>query len=319
MRSRCWTRSTVAAASPRRRWNSTTCRPRSRTRCAGSRTTLDVLLFDRAGTARRFTPAGRDCSSRAVTCSPAAADVEQRVRRVATGWEIGAARSRSTRSIPLARVFPLVAALLCRLRGERAMPTRNCGSGARCWAARGTRWPKDVRPRARCCRRSAGRAADTAPRAHGRGHEVFVVAPTAPVGERAEPLAEPVDPASTAPSSPRTVRAVCRLAPSACSPVSHADRRGPDGQARRPGRRIRTAVRPVLPARRRRRHGRPARRARLGNVRPPSRAQLAWRSAKPGKALAWWIDAATRADWRHHLAAAPAPPQAPVTRGRRRA
>ena len=52
--------------------------------------------------------------------------------------------------------------------------------------------------------------------------------------------------------------------------------------------------------------------------RPPARAHLAWRSAKPGKALAWWIEAATRADWRY-LAAAPAPAQAPVVRGRRRA
>jgi hypothetical protein len=40
--------------------------------------------------------------------------------------------------------------------------------------------------------------------------------------------------------------------------------------------------------------------------RAPSRVQAAWRESRPGRALAWWIDAVTRNDWRF-LALGPAP------------
>ena len=32
--------------------------------------------------------------------------------------------------------------------------------------------------------------------------------------------------------------------------------------------------------------------------RPDARVQLVWRDARPGKALAWWVDAVTATDWR---------------------
>jgi DNA-binding transcriptional LysR family regulator len=40
--------------------------------------------------------------------------------------------------------------------------------------------------------------------------------------------------------------------------------------------------------------------------RPPQRVHVAWRTLRPGKALAWWIDAIGQTDWRY-LAVAPAP------------
>ena len=45
--------------------------------------------------------------------------------------------------------------------------------------------------------------------------------------------------------------------------------------------------------------------------RPPQRVNAAWRVPRPGNALAWWIDAVGRADWRF-LAIADAPGSAPL-------
>jgi DNA-binding transcriptional LysR family regulator len=42
----------------------------------------------------------------------------------------------------------------------------------------------------------------------------------------------------------------------------------------------------------------------LAEPRPPTRAIAAWRERHPGHALAWWIDAVERSDWRF-LAAGP--------------
>jgi DNA-binding transcriptional LysR family regulator len=44
----------------------------------------------------------------------------------------------------------------------------------------------------------------------------------------------------------------------------------------------------------------------LETVRPPARISAAWRESRPGKALAWWIDAIARNDWRF-LALGPSP------------
>src|SRR5204863_8297669 len=44
----------------------------------------------------------------------------------------------------------------------------------------------------------------------------------------------------------------------------------------------------------------------VGTPRAPQRIHLAWRAPRPGKALAWWIDAIGQADWRF-LAMAPSP------------
>jgi DNA-binding transcriptional LysR family regulator len=49
----------------------------------------------------------------------------------------------------------------------------------------------------------------------------------------------------------------------------------------------------------------------------PLRIQLAWREPRPGKALAWWIDAVSRADWALGAAALHPPPRPPLRRRRR--
>ena len=48
---------------------------------------LDVLLFDRRGHRARFTPAGRTLLDEGRRLLDAAGEIEQRVHRVATGWE----------------------------------------------------------------------------------------------------------------------------------------------------------------------------------------------------------------------------------------
>jgi len=68
---------------------------------------LDVLLFDRAGRRARFTPAGRELLERGRELLANAAAVEQRVQRVATGWE-SELRVAVDSIVPLARVWPLV-------------------------------------------------------------------------------------------------------------------------------------------------------------------------------------------------------------------
>ena len=54
---------------------------------------------------------------------------------------------------------------------------------------------------------------------------------------------------------------------------------------------------------------------RVETPQPPLRLHLAWRESRPGNALAWWIDAVSRADWA--LGAPAAEPQ-PAARRRRK-
>jgi DNA-binding transcriptional LysR family regulator len=53
------------------------------------------------------------------------------------------------------------------------------------------------------------------------------------------------------------------------------------------------------------------------HARPPQRVHAAWRLPRPGNALAWWIDAVERADWRF-LAIAEAPAHEMDSSGRSR-
>ena len=276
---------------------------------------LDALLFDRRGHRAQFTPAGRALLDAGRDLLAAAGDVEQRVRRVASGWETQL-RIAVDAAIPLARVFPLVAAFYAHCAAMRAAHTqlrigREVLGGA---------WDALAEGRADLVLGAAG----DPPAGGGYRYRVlaevtsvFAVAPTHPLADAPEPLSEPVIAQhlgivaadSSRLLAPRTIgllsgqptltvpdldaKLAAQVAGLGCGFLPYplaAD-------AIAAGRLVVRAVE---------------------TPRPPARAHLAWRSAKPGKALAWWIDAATRADWRY-LAAAPALPHAPVARGRRRA
>lgn len=68
---------------------------------------LDVLLFDRRGHRAQLTPAGRELLDEGRRLLEAAAELEGRVKRVATGYEVEL-RIAVTDLIPLARLQPLL-------------------------------------------------------------------------------------------------------------------------------------------------------------------------------------------------------------------
>jgi len=68
---------------------------------------LDVTLFDRSGRRARLTPTGEELLREGRHLLHAAADLECRIKRVATGWETEL-RIAVSDLIPLARVYPLI-------------------------------------------------------------------------------------------------------------------------------------------------------------------------------------------------------------------
>ena len=264
---------------------------------------LDVLLFDRAGRRARFTPAGRELLERGRELLADAAAVEQRVQRVATGWE-SELRVAVDSIVPLARVWPLVGRFYADCQERDQAHTRLRISQE----VLGGAWDALAEGRVDLV---LGAPGDPPP---GGGYRtrlmaevpmVFVVAPRHALAKAAEPLAE---------SSILPHRAVVaadssrRLPPRTVGLLTGQD----------------TLTVPDLPAKLAAQvaglgcgaipwylaadevaAGRLVVKA-LETARPPSRAQAAWRESRPGKALAWWIDAIGRTDWRF-LALGPAP------------
>ena len=264
---------------------------------------LDVLLFDRAGRRARFTPAGRELLERGRELLADAAAVEQRVQRVATGWE-SELRVAVDSIVPLARVWPLVGRFYADCQERDQAHTRLRISQE----VLGGAWDALAEGRVDLV---LGAPGDPPP---GGGYRtrlmaevpmVFVVAPRHALARAAEPLAE---------SSILPHRAVVaadssrRLPPRTVGLLTGQD----------------TLTVPDLPAKLAAQvaglgcgaipwylaadevaAGRLVVKA-LETARPPSRAQAAWRESRPGKALAWWIDAIGRTDWRF-LALGPAP------------
>jgi DNA-binding transcriptional LysR family regulator len=264
---------------------------------------LDVLLFDRTGRRARFTPAGRELLERGRALLADAAAVEQRVQRVATGWE-SELRVAVDSIVPLARVWPLVGRFYADCQERDQAHTRLRISQE----VLGGAWDALAEGRVDMV---LGAPGDPPP---GGGYRtrlmaevpmVFVVAPRHALAKAAEPLAE---------SSILPHRAVVaadssrRLPPRTVGLLTGQD----------------TLTVPDLPAKLAAQvaglgcgaipwylaadevaAGRLVVKA-LETARPPSRAQAAWRESRPGKALAWWIDAIGRTDWRF-LALGPAP------------
>jgi len=277
---------------------------------------LDVLLFDRRGHRARLTPAGRLLLEDGRRLLAAADEVEQRVRRVATGWEVEL-RVAVDAMVPFARVLPLAAEFYEECRVRNAMHTRLKLSRE----VLGGAWDALAENRADLV---LGAPGDPPPgggyrtRVMAEAPLIFAVAPGHPLAAAAEPLSEAqiagfraVVAADTSRRlTPRTVGLLagqdtltvpdldtklaaqvaglgCGFLPAFLAAADVASRR--------------LIVKAVEPSR------------------APIRLHAAWREARPGRALAWWIAAVMQRDWRF-LALGPAGPMhAPHRTPKRRA
>lgn len=277
--------------------------------------TLDVLLFDRRGHRAQLTPAGRTLLEDGRRLLAAARDTEARVRRVATGWETEL-RVAVDVLIPWSRIFPLVAAfyLECALRQSPHTQLRLSRE------VLGGSWDALVDDRADLVIGAPGDAPSGGGyklRAMAEMTGLFVVAPTHPLAQAREPLTEAdiakhravVAADSSRHLAPRSIgvltgqdtltvpdldsKLAAQVAGLGCgylpAPVAAADI---------------AAGRLVIKA--------------TEIPRTSARVSAVWRTVRPGNALAWWIEAVTRADW-SFLAIGPIPVAPPAaTRGRRK-
>ncbi|CAG0989552.1 HTH-type transcriptional regulator YhaJ [Burkholderiales bacterium] len=256
--------------------------------------TLDVLLFDRRGHRARLTPAGRELLASGRRLLDDADALARRVKRVATGWEstLGVAIDAM---VPYARVWPWVAAFAAHCQAEDAAHTRLAITRE----VLGGTWDAVAEGRADL---AIGATGDPPPGGGWRTRRlaavamVFAVAPSHPIARAREPLSEATIAAHraviAADSSRRLpARTAGVLAGQDMLVVPDLDAKL-EAQARGLG----VGFLPMSLA---------ARPLSAGSLvalatevpRDDVALQLAWRENRPGRALAWWIDAVTRADW----------------------
>ncbi len=282
--------------------------------------TLDVLLFDRRGHRAQLTPAGRTLLEDGRLLLAAANDAEARVRRVATGWETEL-RVAVDVLIPWSRIFPLVAAFYAECATRQAAHTQLKLSRE----VLGGSWDALAEGRADLV---IGAPGDPPP---GGGYRLrvmaemtmlFVVAPTHPLAPVTAPLTETDIAAHRGIVAADTSR---RLPPRSIGILIGQDTLTvPDLDAKLAaqvaglgcGFLPASVAAPEIAA------GRLVIKA-IDTPRPPTRASAAWKTTRPGNALAWWIEAIGRADWRFlalaPVAAAPGVPKQAASRRSQRA
>lgn len=263
--------------------------------------TLDVLLFDRRGHRARLTPAGRTLLEDGRLLLAAADDAEARVRRVATGWETEL-RVAVDVLIPWSRILPLVAAFYADCAARQAAHTQLKLSRE----VLGGSWDALAEGRADLV---IGAPGDAPPgggyrlRAMAEMTMVFVVAPTHPLAAVVAPLTEADIAAHRGVVAADTSR---RLPPRSMGTLTGQDTLTvPDLDAKLAaqvaglgcGFLPAPVAAPEIAA------GRLVIKA-IDTPRLPARVSAAWKTVRPGNALAWWIEAVSRADWRF-LALAP--------------
>ncbi len=272
---------------------------------------LDVLLFDRREHRAKLTPAGRELLDSGRRLLDASAAIEQRVRRVATGWESELAVAVDT-IVPWTRVWPLVSAFYANCDANAAAHTRVRLTQE----VLGGAWDALVDGRADVV---IGAAGDPPPgggfrtRALAESVSMFVVAPGHPLADAREPLSEATIARHRAVVVADTSR---RLAPRSISIVAgQPSLTVPDIETKRIAQRLGLGCGflPVHVAAVDVAQGRLVAK-RVEAPQPPVRLHLAWRESRPGKALAWWIDAVSRADWALGAPAGPAPRARPTSR-----
>jgi DNA-binding transcriptional LysR family regulator len=267
---------------------------------------LDVLLFDRRGHRAQLTGAGRTLVDAGRRLLLAAAEVEQRVHRVATGWE-AQLRVAVDSLVPMGRVLPLVAGFYRTCQDQGAFHTELILSRE----VLGGTWDALAEGRADFV---LGAPGEPPP---GGGYRlrpladmttVFAVAPRHPLATAAEPLAEASIAQHRGVVAADTSR---RLPPRSLGTLSGQQTLTvPDLETKLAAHvaGLGCGYLPLSIAAAELAAGRLVVKA-VEVQRPPQRIHAAWRTPRPGNALAWWIDAVGRADWRF-LALQDAPPSA---------
>lgn len=142
---------------------------------------LGVALFDRSGHRAKLTGAGEELLREGRHLLRAAAEIESRVKRVATGWETEL-RIAVNGLIPFERVYPLVEEFYAAGHGTRLRLSREIFGGA--WDALAT----DRSDLALGADGEGPSGGGYATRPMGEVAFVFVVAPTHPLASAPEPL-----------------------------------------------------------------------------------------------------------------------------------
>jgi DNA-binding transcriptional LysR family regulator len=249
---------------------------------------LDVALFDRSGHRAKLTAAGRELLEEGRHLLRAAAELENRVKRVATGWELEL-RIALEDLIEVERLFPLVEEFYRQQSGTRIRFNNEVLGG--CWDAL-----------------SSGRA-DLAIGVSGEGPAgggyalhpmgsvefVFCVAPHHPLTQVAEPLTDsdilPYRAVAAADSSrnlpPRTAGLISGQDCLTFSTMRQklAAQVAGLGVGSLPRCMVREALADGALVEKR-----------LRTQFPPAPFYLAWRANQPGKALAWWLEKLQAAD-----------------------
>jgi DNA-binding transcriptional LysR family regulator len=256
---------------------------------------LDALLFDRRGHRARFTPAGEALLAEGRALLAAAAEAEQHVRRVATGWETDL-RVAVDALIPLRAVWPMAAGFYADCARQGASHTRLALSRE----VLGGTWDALAEGRAELV---LGATGDAPPgggyriRTLAEASVVFAVAPTHPLAAAREPLPEAVIARHRGVVAADSSR---RLPPRSFGTLSGQDTLTvPDLDAKLAAQiaGLGCGFLPFALAADAIASGQLVVRA-VEVPRPLLRMQVAWRTTRPGRALAWWIDATAQADWR---------------------
>lgn len=262
---------------------------------------LDVLLFDRRGRRATLTSAGRELLVHGRQLLAEASALEQRVQRIATGWEADLRVAVDT-IVPFTRIWPLAASFYAACRTQQAAHTRLRLAKE----VLGGTWDALAEGRADLV---IGAPGDAPPgggyrtRVLAEAAMVFVVAPGHPLAGERQPLSETMLAAHRAVVAADTSR---RLAPRSVGLLAGqdtltvpdlADKRAAQIAALGVGALPYYLVAADIDA------GRLIVKT-LEHPRPSIRIVAAWRERHPGHALAWWINAVEQTDWRF-LAATP--------------
>ncbi len=271
---------------------------------------LDVLLFDRRTHRAKLTPAGRELLDSGRRLLDAAGAIVQRVRRIATGWELDLGVAVDA-IVPWTRVWPIVATFYTYCESRVAAHTRLRLSSE----VFGGAWDALAEGRADLV---LGAAGDPPPgggyrsRMLAESSSVFAVAPTHPLASAPEPLSEATIAMHRAVVAADSSR---RLPPRSVGIVAgQPTMTVPDLETKRAAQvlGLGCGFLPVHIASADIGHGRLVAK-RVESPPPPLRVHVAWRETRPGNALAWWIDTVSRADWAFG-AQAPSPSSTPSRR-----
>jgi DNA-binding transcriptional LysR family regulator len=276
---------------------------------------LDALLFDRRGRRARLTPAGRELLVQGRQLLVEASALEARIHRISTGWEADLRIAVDT-IVPMTRVFPLVARFDADCRERQAAHTRLAFRRE----VLGGAWDALAEGRVELV---IGASGDAPPGGGWRTRllaeipMVFAVAPAHALAAAPEPLADAEIARHRIVVATDSSR---RLAPRTIGPMTGQDTINVPDLAAKLAAQVAGLGCGWLPfylAADDVHAGRLVVK-RTESGRRAMHVQAAWREPRPGKALAWWIDAIGLTDWRF-LAVGPAPEEAatpPPARGR---